>query len=167
MDVSFRHEGSECSGTEPIPVPAEYIVFCIVTNTSATTHLTATATAGGLRAVSLVRWTESIEQRVWKALGMYVGTRNRRLSNRAAWIIILVRTTRWEFGRRQSRAQNWKTLIYWTVSVTRRPQVHMCAKHYIFFSWEINNVQSLNLNHVIKFGVHYYLLKYFFRNSSL
>lgn len=69
VDVSFRHEGSECSGTEPIPVPAEYIVFCIVTNTSATTHLTATATAGGLRAVSLVRWTENIEQRVWKALG--------------------------------------------------------------------------------------------------
>lgn len=55
-----RDDGAECNGVEP--VPAEYLVFCV------SDVITATVPEG-LKAVSVVRWAENIEQRVWKALG--------------------------------------------------------------------------------------------------
>ncbi|GLV41136.1 uncharacterized protein CBL_04660 [Carabus blaptoides fortunei] len=61
VNVTFqRDDGADCNGAEP--VPAEYLVFCVSEDITA-------SSPEGLKAVSVVRWAENIEQRVWKALG--------------------------------------------------------------------------------------------------
>lgn len=54
MNVTFSSSQSDCPAAED--VPQEYIVFCEVED-------------GVLKAVSVAKWTEDNEQRVWKALG--------------------------------------------------------------------------------------------------